>query len=98
MAEEVWELEWDEVNEEHVSEHGFSIREINQVLANFNITVRNRQKRRAEFLLIGRTHGGQIVAVPVRKTRTKGTWRPVTAHPPTKAQQRVFERAERSRP
>lgn len=92
MAIEVHTLEWDEHNEEHIAVHGLSVREVNQVVANPHVIVRNRKMRRAQHLMIGRTHSGRAVTVALAKTKTAGSWRPVTAHPSTKAQTRVLEK------
>ncbi len=95
---EVHNLEWDKQNEEHIAEHGLSVREVNQVVANPNVIVRNRRMRRAQYLMIGRTHSGRVVTVALAKTRTVGSWKPVTAHPSTKAQRRVLEKHAGSGP
>ena len=92
MTIEVHNLEWDEAGEEHVAKHGLTVREVNQIVANPHVVVRNRKDRRAHYLMIGSTHGGEIVTVALQKTREAGTWRVATAYPATDAQQQVFKR------
>ena len=91
MTVEVHILEWDEAGEEHIAEHGLTVREVNQIAANPHLIVRNRKDRRAHYLMIGSTHGGQVVTVALQKTREAGTWRVATAYAATEAQQRVFK-------
>jgi uncharacterized DUF497 family protein len=97
MSVEVWELVWDEENEKHINDHGLTVREVNQVVANFHIVVRNRKHRRAQHLMIGRTHGGRVLVVALSKTRVKTTWRPVTAHMANESQKRELANQARSR-
>jgi uncharacterized DUF497 family protein len=95
VTAEVYDLEWDEVGEEHVAKHGLTVREVNQIIANPHVVVRNRKGRRADYLMIGSTHGGEIVTAALEKTRGAGTWRVATAYPATDAQQQVFKREVR---
>lgn len=90
MAVQVRTLVWDEHNEEHIARHGVTPREVNQVVENPHIVVRNRKHRRGQHLMIGRTHGGRILIVPLAKTGSKDTWRPTTAYPATAAQARLL--------
>jgi uncharacterized DUF497 family protein len=90
---EIRALVWDEANEGHLAKHGVSVREVAQILSNPHVIVWNRKKRSTRHLLIGSTHGGRILTVPLARTADPGTWRPVTAFPATKAQQRVHSRA-----
>jgi len=71
------------------------VREVNQIVANPHVVVRNRKGRRADYLMIGSTHGGEIVTVALQKTREAGTWRVATAFAATDAQQKVFKREVR---
>ena len=86
-------LAWAEANEGHLAEHGVSVREVAQMLSNPHVIVRNRRKRSTRHLLIGSTHGGRILTVPLAQTADQSTWRPVTAFPATKAQRQVLARA-----
>ena len=91
MAVEVHALSWDDENEKHITKHGVTLREVNQMVENTHIVVRNRRNRRAP-LLIGRTHGGRVLCVPIRKTREPDVWRPVTALPATEAQTSLLDK------
>lgn len=86
MAVEVRVLRWDDKNEDHIARHGVTAREVNQVVENAHILLRNRNRRRARLVLVGRTHGGRALCVPLAKTRDDGVWRPVTAYAATEAQ------------
>lgn len=93
MPVEIRALLWDETNERHLAKHGVSVREIAQMLSNPHVIVQNRKQRGTRHLLIGSTHGGRILTVPLAPTADPCTWRPVTAFPATKAQQQVRARA-----
>lgn len=92
MAVEVRALSWNDEAEAHIAEHGVTPREVNQMVENPHIIVRNRQRRRAPVLLIGRTHGGRVLSVPLAKTRDPGVWRPITAFPATEAQAALLDK------
>ena len=92
MAFEVRAFSWDDQIEAHIAEHGVTPREVNQMVENPHIIVRNRRGKRAPVLLIGRTHGGRVLSVPLAKTREPGVWRPVTAFPATEAQTALLDK------
>ena len=92
MAVEVRVLSWNDEAEAHIAEHGVTPREVNQMVENPHIIVRNRKRRRAPVLLIGRTHGGRVLSVPLAKTRDPGIWRPITAFPATEAQTTLLDK------
>lgn len=92
MPVEVRMLIWDELNEEHIADHGVTVREVYQVVENPHVVVKNRKRRRGKYLMIGRTRGGRVLTVALANTRTVDTWRPVTAYEATDAQKRVLER------
>lgn len=96
MPIEIRELVWDEANERHLAHHGVTIWEVQQVLSNPHVVTRNRTRRRAQHLLIGRTHSGRVLTIAMAKTRETRTWRPVTGYTATQAQQAVLARALRS--
>jgi len=85
-------LIWDERNEEHIAEHGVTAREVMQMVENPHIVVKNRKRRRADHLLVGRTHGGRVLAVALARTQEDDAWRPTTAYSATAAQQRLLDR------
>ena len=69
----------DEDNMEKFAGHGLTEHQVDQVLDSPFVHYRNRSRRRADRLLIGRDHGGQCIVVPIEPTRVPGVWRPVTA-------------------
>ena len=93
MPVEIRALVWDETNERHLAKHAVTVWEIAQMLSNPHVIVQNRKKRSTRHLLIGSTHGGRVLTVPLAQTADPATWRPVTAFPATKAQQQVLTRA-----
>jgi len=74
----VYVFEWDEINTEHVAEHGISDIEVEQMLSNPHIVVPNRGHEPRMFLL-GRSNGGRALVVVIEPTRVECTWRPITA-------------------
>jgi len=91
VAVEVRALSWDDQNEEHIAAHGVTPREVSQVVENPHMLVRNRKRRHAELLMIGRTHGGRVLCVPLARTSDDSVWRPVTAYAATKVQTRLLD-------
>ena len=81
MADEILEFLIDEDNEAKFTEHGLTSRQIVQVLDRTHLIVKNRRRRRASHMIIGRDHGGACVAVPIEPTHETTIWRPVTAWP-----------------
>lgn len=88
---EVFFLEWDDENEEHLGEHGLTPELVRQVLSNRHMTMENPRKEE-RVLLIGETHGGTILTVSLEPTRDPGTWRPVTGWNATDAERKLFNR------
>jgi uncharacterized DUF497 family protein len=74
-------LVFDDENEDKIAAHGLVPEQVEQILDNPHIVVRNRKRRRAMYLVIGRDNGGRCIAVPVEPTNDPVTWRPVTAWP-----------------
>ena len=70
---------FDDENMEKFASHGLTERQVDQILDGQFVHYRNRRRRRAERLLIGRDYGGQCIVVPIEPTREQGVWRPVTA-------------------
>ena len=81
MADEVLEFLIDDENEAKFAEHGLTSRQIVQVLDSPHLIVKNRRRRRASHLIIGRDHGGRCAAIPIEPTHEVTIWRPVTAWP-----------------
>ena len=68
MADEILEFLIDEDNEAKFTEHGLTSRQIVQVLDSSHLIVKNRRRRRASHMLIGRDHGGTCIAIPIETT------------------------------
>jgi uncharacterized DUF497 family protein len=92
VAIEVHALSWDDENEAHMAKHGVTPREVNQMVENPHLLVRNRKHKRARLLMIGRTHGGRALCVPLAKTPEDHVWRPVTAFAASEAQTKLLDR------
>jgi uncharacterized DUF497 family protein len=88
----VYSFEWDEVNAEHIAEHGISDIEVDQMLSNAHIVVPNRGHEPRMFLL-GRSNGGRALTVVIEPTRMEGTWRPITAWDADASEERRLKEA-----
>jgi uncharacterized DUF497 family protein len=70
---------FDEENEDEMAEHGISPVQVLQILdAPYHVR-KNRHKRRATHLIIGRDRQDQCIAIPIEPTHDRTIWRPVTA-------------------
>lgn len=85
-------LLFDDENEEKFATHGVRPAQVEQILDDDYIVVRNRKGRRAEYLLVGRDWGGACIAVPVEPTHDPALWRPVTAWPCKETERNRLER------
>jgi len=92
VALDIRALVWDEQNEKHIATHGVTPREVNQIVENPHIVVKNRKHRRGQLLMIGSTHGGRVLTVALARAKSKDAWRPTTAYAATDAQRRLLER------
>jgi uncharacterized DUF497 family protein len=93
---DIYFLEWDEQNEEHLARHGIQPSEIRQILSNRHVTTPNpRNEEEGRVLLIGVTHGGRVLTVSLAPTSDEATWRPVTGWLATDEEKTRFERAVR---
>ena len=72
-----YDVEIDDRNQEHVTAHGVSAEEVEQVFWNGPMIRKNRRGRRAPFIAVGRTDGGSFVVVPFEVVGQVA--RPVTA-------------------
>lgn len=86
---------FDEENEDEISAHGLSINQVQQILGNFSVILRNRKQRRALYLMIGRDNGGSCISVPIEPTNEKGLWRPVTAWYSKSSEVTILKKVER---
>ena len=78
---EVQDLVFDDRNEEKFSRHGVTAREVRQVVEAEKLRVFRNKKSdgNAPYILIGETHGGRLLPVPIDPTETPEVWRPRTA-------------------
>jgi len=83
------DFEFDDANEAHMARHGVTPEECRQVLEDEEtIVTRNKRTHPDQtHVVVGRTHGGRWLAIPIKPTGRSGIWRPATA--------RAAERHER---
>jgi len=74
----ITELEIDDCNEAHLTSHGVSIAEVQQVFANHPDVRRNRRDRAGTHVARGETAGGRTVMIPF-VDQGDGRIRPITA-------------------
>lgn len=71
-------LKIDDGNDEHLTRHGVSIAEVQQVLAGAPEIRRNRKDRAGTHVALGQTNGGRRVVVPL-VDKANGRVRPISA-------------------
>jgi hypothetical protein len=91
MSLDIRELELDDENEAKAAQHGVSALELFQLLDSTIRVFKNRKDRAATHLMVGRTHGGRTITVPIVETAVSGRWRPVTALPSTDTEKGRYE-------
>jgi len=74
----ITEIEIDDRNEVHLTSHGISIPEVQQVFANHPDVRQNRKNRAGTHVARGRTSGGRTVVIPFID-QGAGRVRPITA-------------------
>ncbi len=75
---DVRELVFDAVNEAKIADHGVTIIDVLDVLDMEPRFFVNRRARRASHVMVGPTHAGRVLVVPIEDWG-RGVWRPVTA-------------------
>lgn len=83
----VEELEFDDEFAEHMAssqrayaKHRVSEKEVREAWLGNPAYVENVGRRRGEsIIMLGRTHSGRIIVVPLQPTHRWGVWRPITA-------------------
>jgi hypothetical protein len=75
---EAEDLEFDEVNEAHLAQHGVSATEVVQAWLNEPVYVPNKQGLAAAWLMLGDTDGGRPLTVAVITIEVWLRLRPVT--------------------
>lgn len=59
--------------------HGIALHQVRALLTNRYVITRNRQRRTASHVLIGRNDQGRCLAIPMLATEDPYIWRAVTA-------------------
>ena len=78
----VFEFEWDDENLDKIGQR-VDPEEIDSMLDERFITLRNSRSRTGEYILVGRGKSGRRWAVSIVRTAAGGRWRPINAEPPT---------------
>lgn len=91
MALDIAEFEFDEHNEPKFAAHGVSVGEVAQVLDDDFRVFRNKKSGSASHRMIGRTHGGRLLTIPIVETLVEGRWRPITAWDSSSAERTRYE-------
>jgi hypothetical protein len=76
---EIYDLEIDEWNETEMARHRVRPIEAVQVLDGEPVFLPNKKPHAASVVMIGPTHGGRLLTVPLAPTARPGVWRPATA-------------------
>jgi uncharacterized DUF497 family protein len=84
----VFRLEWDDWNEEHITRHGVTLAEVEEVTANRPFTTRGRKDR---YRLIGQTDAGPLLTVIIAP-RGGGEAYVLTAQDATREERRAYQR------
>jgi hypothetical protein len=72
-------LEIDDANEDEAARHHVTGREMRQVLNGEPVFLPNKKVHAAPVVMIGRTHGGRLLTIPLQRTARADIWRPATA-------------------
>ncbi len=78
----VFEFEWDDENMDKIAQR-VDPEEIDHVLDERFVTIRNSRSRTGEYIVVGRGKSGRPWAVSIVRTAVTGRWRPINAEPPT---------------
>lgn len=76
---QVFELEFDDGNEEEIAAHSVQPDEVWQALDLHPVFFRNKKGYAATLIMVGPTDGGRLLTVPLAPTPVPGRWRPATA-------------------
>jgi uncharacterized DUF497 family protein len=82
----------DRHNRAEMARHGVSRREVDQILWNRRVIGPNPRGEPGSILLIGETHGGRLLTVPLAPTDDPTTWRPATAFDASRYHRALFDR------
>ena len=89
---EVVEFEWDDENMNKLALR-VDPADIDSILDERFITIRNSRSRTGDYILVGRDRGGQAWAVSIVRTAVAGRWRPINAELPTGVEQAQARKA-----
>lgn len=76
---DIFSFIFDDENEEKIHSHGLTVVQVDKVLGNEHIIVKNRKGRRSPILVIGKDDGGRCITIAAEPISIRGIWRPVTA-------------------
>lgn len=76
------EFDWDDENMDKIAQR-VDPEEIDSMLDNDFVWLRNSKARSGDYILVGRGKSGTPWAVSVVRTGVEGVWRPINAEPPT---------------
>ena len=88
----IFEFEWDDENLDKIAKRA-DPDEIDSMLDDRFITIRNSRSRTGEYILVGRGKSGRGWAVSIVRTAVSGRWRPINAEPPTGVERAQARRA-----
>ncbi len=77
---EVLELEFDEVNTQHLADHGVTPFEVLEVLNKAPKFFRNLEGRASTHVMLGSANDGRFYYVPIRPAGKPRLCRPITAY------------------
>jgi len=89
------DLVFDEHNEREMARHGVVSDEVDQILGNRNVVLRNPRGEAGSVLLIGETDGGRLLTVALAPTVEPTTWRAATAFEAGRHHRTLFDRRYR---
>jgi len=90
----IFDLEWDDVNAEHIARHGINPDEVDEVV--FHRSYHLTHVRNERYLLTGRTDGGRIISV-ILERKGQGMFRVITARDAAPHERRLYQRHTRER-
>ena len=89
----IYELEFDEENEEELWRHGLDVVRVAAVLADRPAFFRNKRRRTGLYKMVGPDASGVMLTVIIRPTAVRGRWRAVTGWQSTKGEVTLWRRA-----
>ena len=83
---------FDDRNTAKLRSHRVSITEALEVLWNSPQAFRNRSPGEAPYVVIGPTHSGRMITLPIDATDEPEIWRPRTGYPSSQRETNRYER------